>query len=122
MIFPSSADGKRTDIADDDVDPTEFGGCRLDPRLQSAGIGDVEPPPRRLDALRAQGFHRFRNIVGVTRADRDIGAFAGKEFGDRKPNALAPAGYEYALSLESEIHGRLRQKVAAGFFSRKPAA
>ena len=102
------ADRQRADIADDGVDTAEFGGSTLDPCFNAAGSATSIALPHDLTPFAARRLHDLADLVGVARADRDVGAFGRKQFGDRKPNALAAAGHQDALSLQSEIHRRLR--------------
>ena len=110
-FFPSLgriANRQRADVADDGIDAAELGGGPVDPALQRIRIGDIDRPAPRFDTLRREALHDVTDLVGIARADRDVGALRRKQLGYRQPNALAPAGHEGALSLQSEIHGRLR--------------
>src|SRR5216683_2753647 len=101
------ADRERADIADDAIDAAEFGGRALDPTFQRYRISDVDALAPGLDALRGEPLDDLGDLIAVSGADRDISALSREEFGDRKANALAAAGDQYALSLQSEIHSRL---------------
>jgi hypothetical protein len=93
------ANRQRADIADDGVDAAEFGGGAINPALQRVRVGDIDRPAPRFDTFRRQALHDVTDLVGIARADRDVGALGRKQLGDRQPNALAAASHERALSL-----------------------
>ena len=67
--------------------------------FSAAGSATSTALPHDLTPFAARRLHDLADLVGIARADRDVGAFGCKQFGDRQPNALAAAGHQHVLAL-----------------------
>ena len=67
--------------------------------FSAAGSATSIALPHDLTPFADSALHDVTDLVGIARADRDVGALGRKQLGDRQPNALAAAGHEHALSL-----------------------
>ena len=99
------ADRQRADVADQRVDAAQLAGARRrSTRSSAAPSATSSARPKALHALGLQRGDRRLDLVGVARADRDVGAFGGEGVGDGPADALAAAGDDGPLALQSEIH------------------
>ncbi|MHC2565981.1 hypothetical protein ACVIVD_008016 [Bradyrhizobium liaoningense] len=94
----------RAGIGEQQVDAAELLCSILDPGLQRRAVGDVDRAAGGLDAARLQLCDSGRNLIGVARAHRDIGAFTGQRRRNRPPDAARAAEDDGVLAFETEIH------------------
>ena len=68
----------------------------------AAAAGLQTPTPIQQQAIPAM--LSGRDLIGIARAHRDIGAFTGQRRRDRPPDAARAAEHDGVLAFETEIH------------------
>ena len=71
-----------------------------DPRLQRRAVHDVDRGAGRLDALVLERRDGFAHLIGVARAQADIGAFGRQRVGDGAPDAARAAQNDGVLAFK----------------------
>ena len=93
-------------VVDEHVDAVE----RRDPVAHRVGVADVEQLGVRVPARAGDLTGGARQPVGVSIADRDVGAEAGERDRDRRADALRRAGHDRATAGEEHGVGRDRHR------------
>ena len=83
--------------------PSSFPAA-FDPAFQRRAIHDVHGRAGRAHAFGFQRADRILHLIGIARADGDVGAFARQRFRNRAPDAARAAQYDGVLALELEVH------------------
>ena len=90
-FFPGGfvwCDGKRADIGDDDVDPTECFRGAGGPGLEGIAITHIGNAAHNLDAILGEVAVRALDFVRVAGAKGDVHTFGGKRLNDGASDAL----------------------------------